>query len=203
MAVKFGERIKQLRTERGLTLDQLAQATDSSKSYIWELENKNPPRPSAEKLSSIAAALGVTVDFLMGADDQTLADAEDKAFYRAYSNLPEDTRRQIRQCFQNLASQLVPLALTHGMPHESAGEFQAQIEAAIEAILAKLSHPADADDPPPPPSPGPSTSAFAPAAAQAPGDGAAAVPGGAGPAAAVDAGRVGRKLPRPGARRNQ
>jgi len=97
MAVKFGERIKQLRTERGLTLDQLAQATDSSKSYIWELENKNPPRPSAEKLSSIAAALGVTVDFLMGADDQTLADAEDKAFYRAYSNLPEDTRRQIRE----------------------------------------------------------------------------------------------------------
>lgn len=97
MAVKFGERIKQLRTERGLTLDQLAQATDSSKSYIWELENKNPPRPSAEKLSSIATALGVTVDFLMGADDQTLADAEDKAFYRAYSTLPEDTRRQIRE----------------------------------------------------------------------------------------------------------
>ena len=97
MAVKFGERIKQLRTERGLTLDQLAQATDSSKSYIWELENKNPPRPSAEKLSAIAAALGVTVDFLMGADDHTLADAEDKAFYRAYSTLPEDTRRQIRE----------------------------------------------------------------------------------------------------------
>ena len=97
MAGKFGERIKQLRTERGLTLDQLAQATESSKSYIWELENKNPPRPSAEKLSIIAATLGVTVDFLMGADDQTLADAEDKAFYRAYSNLPEDTRRQIRE----------------------------------------------------------------------------------------------------------
>jgi transcriptional regulator with XRE-family HTH domain len=97
MAVKFGERIKQLRTDRGLTLDQLAQATESSKSYIWELENKNPPRPSAEKLSAIAAALGVTVDFLMGADEHTLADAEDKAFYRAYSNLPEDTRRQIRE----------------------------------------------------------------------------------------------------------
>jgi transcriptional regulator with XRE-family HTH domain len=97
MAVKFGERIKQLRTDRGLTLDQLAQATDSSKSYIWELENKNPPRPSAEKLSVIATTLGVTVDFLMGADDQTLAEAEDKAFYRAYSTLPEDTRRQIRE----------------------------------------------------------------------------------------------------------
>lgn len=97
MAVKFGERIKELRVARGLTLEQLAQATDSSKSYIWELENKNPPRPSAEKLSAIAEALGVTVDYLFGRDDQTLAEAEDKAFYRAYSSMPESTRRQIRE----------------------------------------------------------------------------------------------------------
>jgi transcriptional regulator with XRE-family HTH domain len=97
MAVTFGERIKELRVARSLTLEQLAQATDSSKSYIWELENKNPPRPSAEKLSAIAAALDVTVDYLFGRDDQTLAEAEDKAFYRAYSNMPPETRRQIRE----------------------------------------------------------------------------------------------------------
>ena len=95
--MKFGDRIKALRTEQGLTLDQLAQMTQSSKSYIWELENKNPPRPSAEKLSSIATALGVTVDYLMGADEQTLDAAEDKAFFREYSRLHEDTRRQIRE----------------------------------------------------------------------------------------------------------
>lgn len=93
----FGNRIKKLRTDKGLTLDQLAQATGSSKSYIWELENKNPPRPSAEKLSSIATALGVTVDYLLGADEQTLDAAEDTAFFRQYSRLPEETRRQIRE----------------------------------------------------------------------------------------------------------
>lgn len=97
MAAKFGERIKELRVGRSLTLEQLAKATESSKSYVWELENKNPPRPSAEKLSAIAKALDVTVDYLLGADEQTLADAEDKAFYRAYSGMPEDTRRQIRE----------------------------------------------------------------------------------------------------------
>lgn len=80
-----------------MTLDQLAQATGSSKSYIWELENKNPPRPSAEKLSAIATALGVTVDYLLGADDQTLEEAEDKAFFRQYSSLPKSTRRTIRE----------------------------------------------------------------------------------------------------------
>ncbi|RUV26095.1 MULTISPECIES: helix-turn-helix transcriptional regulator [unclassified Mesorhizobium] len=95
--MKFGTRIKDLRTKRGLTLDQLAQETNSSKSYIWELENKNPPRPSAEKLAAIAVALGVTVDYLIGADEQTLEKAEDKAFFREYSSLPEETRRQLRE----------------------------------------------------------------------------------------------------------
>lgn len=93
---KFGARIKELRTEQRLTLDQLAAATSSSKSYIWELENKNPPRPSAEKLSAIAKALGTTVDYLFGADDQTREAAQDKAFFREYSSMPEETRKQLR-----------------------------------------------------------------------------------------------------------
>lgn len=93
---KFGTRIKELRTAKKMTLDQLADVTESSKSYIWELENKNPPRPSAEKLSTIAKALGVTVDYLLGTDDQTKASAEDKAFFREYSELPDETREQLR-----------------------------------------------------------------------------------------------------------
>lgn len=36
----FGKRIKELRTKKGMTLDDLAGATGSSKSYIWELENR-------------------------------------------------------------------------------------------------------------------------------------------------------------------
>lgn len=99
---KFGARIKELRTEKKMTLDQLAAATVSSKSYIWELENKNPPRPSAEKLSAIAKALGVTVDYLFGADEQTKAEAEDVAFFREYSEMPEQTRIQLRAIAKTL-----------------------------------------------------------------------------------------------------
>jgi len=95
--MKFGERIKELRTAKKMTLDQLALATGASKSYIWELENKDPPRPSAEKLADIAKALGVTTDYLIGRDEGTLAQAEDKAFFRQYSGLPEPTRRKIRE----------------------------------------------------------------------------------------------------------
>lgn len=92
----FGKKIKELRTKKGLTLDQLASETGSSKSYIWELENKDPPRPSAEKLAAIAEALGVTTDYLIGREEVTLADAEDKAFFREYSQMPDDTREKIR-----------------------------------------------------------------------------------------------------------
>ncbi|MBB4276396.1 helix-turn-helix domain-containing protein [Rhizobium mongolense] len=92
----FGKRIKELRTAKGMTLDQLATATGSSKSYVWELENKDPPRPSAEKLAAIASVLGVTTDYLIGREDVTLADAEDKAFFREYSQMSDSTRQKIR-----------------------------------------------------------------------------------------------------------
>jgi transcriptional regulator with XRE-family HTH domain len=67
MNQQIGTRIRALRRDRELTLDQLAERAGLSKSYLWELENKDPPRPSAEKLAGIAKALEVTVDYFMGA----------------------------------------------------------------------------------------------------------------------------------------
>jgi transcriptional regulator with XRE-family HTH domain len=94
----LGDKIRRLRKEKGFTLDRLAELTGSSKSYIWELENKNPPRPSAEKVVRIAEALGVTTDFLVD-PSETTPDAAvlDEAFYRQYRKLPADTKDKIRQ----------------------------------------------------------------------------------------------------------
>ncbi|MDE0925060.1 helix-turn-helix domain-containing protein [Aurantimonas coralicida] len=100
--MSFGPKIKKLRTAKRMTLDQLAAATGSSKSYVWELENKNPPRPSAEKLAAIAAALDVTVDYLLGSDSQSLGDAQDQAFFREYSGMNPDTKRQLREIAKTL-----------------------------------------------------------------------------------------------------
>lgn len=95
----MGERLRSLRKEHGMTLDQLAQASSSSKSYVWELENKAPPRPSAEKLAGIAAALGTTVDFLIGTPINTTDDIapEDKVFFRRYVALDPTTKSKLRK----------------------------------------------------------------------------------------------------------
>lgn len=94
----LGEKIQRLRKEKGLTLDKLAALTESSKSYIWELENKSPPRPSAEKLARIANQLGVGIDYLL--DDQdtiTEEDSVDTKFYREYRKMTPETRKKIRE----------------------------------------------------------------------------------------------------------
>ncbi len=80
MAQTFGEKIRALRKENGLTLDQLAEKTESSKSYIWEL-----------------AALGVTSDYLMDEKDQKKETAQDLAFYRKYRTVDPATKDKVRQ----------------------------------------------------------------------------------------------------------
>ncbi|WP_244613508.1 helix-turn-helix transcriptional regulator [Methylosinus sp. Ce-a6] len=101
MSNAFGEKIRALRKEKKLTLEQLAELSGSSKSYIWELENKNPPRPSADKLTKIAEALGTTVDYLMGTSgQQEKADATDIAFFRKYQTMEPDQKEQIRKMLE-------------------------------------------------------------------------------------------------------
>jgi transcriptional regulator with XRE-family HTH domain len=101
MTNSFGEKIRNLRREKKLTLEQLADLSGSSKSYIWELENKNPPRPSADKLSKIAEALNTTVDYLLDCEGtQEKAAAEDIAFFRKYQKMDADQKEKIRRMLE-------------------------------------------------------------------------------------------------------
>jgi transcriptional regulator with XRE-family HTH domain len=99
----LGEKIRKLRKEKGYTLDKLAELTESSKSYIWELENKNPPRPSADKLARIAEHLGTTLEFLLD-ENETLSeeDAKDAHFYRQYRKMDPDQKAKYRQMLKLL-----------------------------------------------------------------------------------------------------
>jgi transcriptional regulator with XRE-family HTH domain len=98
MPSPLGDKLRALRQQKKLSLEQLAELTGSSKSYLWELENRDDPNPSADKLSKLAAALDVTAEFLLSAAHPTPdADVVDEAFFRKYKALPESTKRQIRK----------------------------------------------------------------------------------------------------------
>ena len=96
MANVLGAKIKELRKEKALTLEQLAEKIGSGKSYIWESENKGVKRPSAEKLAAIAKALDVTTDYLID-DTQTEVsdDLEKEVFYRKLGQLDKGDQDRI------------------------------------------------------------------------------------------------------------
>ena len=98
VSTSLGSKIRQLRKEKDLTLEQLAEKTDSSKGYIWELENRETKKPSAEKLQKIADVLGVTTVFLL---DEGKASPDDdvmkQALFRKFEKLPDDDQKKIIQ----------------------------------------------------------------------------------------------------------
>lgn len=101
MPSSLGDKIRTLRKQKSLSLDRLAEITDSSKSYIWDLENKDAPKPSAEKIAKIAAALEVTADFLITESAATPDEqVKDDAFFRKYQNMPDDTKRRLRKILE-------------------------------------------------------------------------------------------------------
>src|SRR5437764_790766 len=59
--MNFGERLKQIRTEKGLTQPQFAAMAGIEQSYLSKLENDKSV-PSAEMFSSILSGLGLDVE---------------------------------------------------------------------------------------------------------------------------------------------
>lgn len=93
----LGEKVRTLRKKAGLTLDQFAARIGASKSSVWELENKDKTRPSADRINEVAKVLGVTPEFLMNDDvaDPSVAVA-DEAFFRKYQSLDAGTKQQLQ-----------------------------------------------------------------------------------------------------------
>lgn len=90
MATLLGKKIHEARKKAGLTLDKLAELTDSSKSYIWALENNDDVNPTAEKLSKLAKQLNVTLEFLLDSEKDQPSELDAKnVFFRRVENLTQ------------------------------------------------------------------------------------------------------------------
>ena len=63
----WGSRLYKRRKECGFTLQQTADMARTSKSYVWEIENKQI-KPSVFTAMKLAKALGTTVEALFDPD---------------------------------------------------------------------------------------------------------------------------------------
>lgn len=98
MATRLGEKLRALRKERGLTLEKLAEEARLSKSYLWELENRESQRPSAEKLTALGDALGVSASYFIEDDTRDPEERHfDEVFFRNYQKLAPDDKEQLRK----------------------------------------------------------------------------------------------------------
>jgi transcriptional regulator with XRE-family HTH domain len=78
-------------------LRKTAKITDSSKSYLWELENRDTRKPSGEKLTRIAEALSVTTDYLLDESAEPNENILREAFFRKFNKLDPNDQKKIEQ----------------------------------------------------------------------------------------------------------
>ncbi|MBU8916136.1 helix-turn-helix domain-containing protein [Bacillus sp. FJAT-29953] len=62
----IGEKIKQLREEKGYSLTELARLADVSKSYLSLLERGMQTNPSLQLIQKIALPLETSIEYLLG-----------------------------------------------------------------------------------------------------------------------------------------
>ncbi len=97
MASKLAVKLREQRAAKGLSLEELARRADVSKSYVWELENRETAKPSVEKLEALAKALEVEpAYFLDDALEDVPVDMKDRQFFRNYAKL-QDTDKKLLQ----------------------------------------------------------------------------------------------------------
>ena len=96
----FSQRLRTLRDQRKWSLEDMARAVGSTKSYVWDLENKPNVKPSAELVQRLAAALEVTIEELL--TGAAPSDGEFRVFFREYQKLKPKTRERLHEIMKAL-----------------------------------------------------------------------------------------------------
>lgn len=105
-----GEKIRELRKERGLNQDQLAELASLNRVTIAKYESGRV-EPGAQALSRIADALEVSTDILLGRADEPAHEKPEepktpqiRIVSSMMENLPQDTQDQIVAIVQAVVS---------------------------------------------------------------------------------------------------
>jgi transcriptional regulator with XRE-family HTH domain len=70
VANEFGQRLRGWRTERGVTLRDVSEASGISIAYLSDLERGKLVNPTLDTLTSLASALNVSLNELLGLEEE-------------------------------------------------------------------------------------------------------------------------------------
>ena len=101
--MQLGSRLQEIREDQGLTQTELAVRVRTSQSTISQIE-AGDRNPSYRTLVKLAAALGVTVSYVLGEAPVGDLDPVEEAHFRQYRGLTDEARRQIREYARFLRS---------------------------------------------------------------------------------------------------
>jgi len=94
MSIIFGNRLKNIRTEKGIKREELASLIGTSSAIIGRYE-RNERTPSIDIAMNIAKALNVSLDFLAGDTSVLVKDKEVLQRIEDISNLSDDRKKYI------------------------------------------------------------------------------------------------------------
>lgn len=99
----MAQRIKALRQEKGLTLEQVAGVVGVGKSTVRKWETGMIANMKRDKIASLAKALGTTPEYLMGWEEQKSSPTEpelsegEKVLLELFNRVPEDQQQLVLQ----------------------------------------------------------------------------------------------------------
>ena len=101
MSENMAQRIRELRKEKGLTLEQVADIVGVGKSTVRKWETGMIANMKRDKIASLAKALGTTPEYLMGWDkkensphDLPITDGE-KVLLSLFRKIPEQKQELV------------------------------------------------------------------------------------------------------------
>ena len=100
---EIGDRIRQLREEKKMTLEQLSTAAGISKGFLSDVEN-NHKNSSSQVLLKVANALGASVDHLLRGEVSEVVDTEPIVIPPELSKAAEDLNLSYSQTLELLGA---------------------------------------------------------------------------------------------------
>ena len=107
----LSEKVRVKREEKCMTQAQLAKRSGLTQATISRIESGEVKQLKSDAIKTLAQALGITTDFLVGdmprmSFDETLrADDTAQVIFRGYEKLSEEKRRQVKEFVEFLIKQ--------------------------------------------------------------------------------------------------